>query len=173
MNNLVQYLLSKRIHLPLCIIFAVLLSFGEVCAQEKPPKPISIYVNPAQGLMFGAFCTGAIGGTVTVTSGGGRSSTGSIILVSLGYAFSPAIIQVQGNVGTLVNINNGTDVSMTGSNGGSINLHLESSSTGTPFIINTVAWMDIRIGGTLTIGVPGANPAGSYNGSFNVTFIQQ
>ncbi len=33
-------------------------------AQEPPPKPISVYVNPAQGLIFGAFFQGITGGTV-------------------------------------------------------------------------------------------------------------
>lgn len=170
MNSLYQFAFSKRLLIPFCILFVVL--SGIARAQEKPPRPI-LAVSTSQGLQFGAFCTGAIGGTVTITSGGVRTSTGSIILVSLGYAYSPAMFQVTGNVGTLVTISNGTDVSMTGSNGGSLSLHLESASTGTPFIINTVTAMNVLIGGTLTVGVPGANPPGAYNGTFNVTFIQQ
>ena len=171
MNSLFQFAFSKRLLIPFCILFVVL--SGIANAQEKPPRPIGVTANMLQGLQFGAFCTGAIGGTVTVTSGGVRSSTGSIILVSLGYAFTPAMFQVTGNIGTLVTIANGTDVSMTGSNGGSLSLHLESASTGTPFIINTGTAMNVLIGGTLTVGVPGANPPGAYSGTFNVTFIQQ
>ena len=170
MNSLFKFAFSKRLLIPFCILFVVLSGISR--AQEKPPRPI-LAVSTSQGLQFGAFCTGAIGGTVTVTSGGVRSSTGSIILVSLGYAFTPAMFQVTGNIGTLVTIANGTDVSMTGSNGGSLSLHLESASTGTPIIINTGTAMNVLIGGTLTVGVPGANPPGAYSGTFNVTFIQQ
>jgi len=170
MNSLFQFAFSKRLLIPFCILFVVL--SGIANAQEKPPRPI-LAVSTSQGLQFGAFCTGAIGGTVTVTSGGVRSSTGSIILVSLGYAFTPAMFQVTGNIGTLVTIANGTDVSMTGSNGGSITLHLESASTGSPFIITSGTAMNVLIGGTITVGVGGANPPGAYNGTFNINFIQQ
>ncbi|WP_409994888.1 DUF4402 domain-containing protein [Chitinophaga pinensis] len=31
----------------------------------------------------------------------------------------------------------------------------------------------VRIGGTLTVGPPPANPAGNYSGVFQVTFIQE
>ena len=171
MNSLYQFAFSKRLLIPFCILFVVL--SGIARAQEKPPRPIGVTANTLQGLQFGAFCTGAIGGTVTVTSGGGRSSGGSVILVTQSTSYSPAMFTVNGNVGTLVTIVNGSDVSITGSNGGSVSLHLESASTGTPFIINSVAGVTVLIGGTLTVGGPGANPPGVYSGSFNVTFIQQ
>jgi len=173
MNSLFQCAFSKRLLIPFCIILASLSVFETAKAQEKPPRPITVTAVTGMGLQFGAFCSGATGGTVTVTSGGVRSSTGSIILVSLGYSFAPAEILVTGNIGTLVTISNGTDVSMTGSNGGSISLHLESASTGTPFIINSITGVNVFIGGTITVGIPGANPPGAYNGTFNVTFIQQ
>ena len=126
MNSLFKFAFSKRLLIPFCILFVVLSGISR--AQEKPPRPI-LAVSTSQGLQFGAFCTGAIGGTVTVTSGGVRSSTGSIILVSLGYAFTPAMFQVTGNIGTLVTIANGTDVSMTGSNGGSTSSSNQASGS--------------------------------------------
>lgn len=36
-------------------VLALLLCTLNIYAQEKPPRPIIIYVNPAQGLSFGAF----------------------------------------------------------------------------------------------------------------------
>ena len=170
MNSLYQFAFSKRLLIPFCILFVIL--SGIARAQEKPPRPI-LAVSTSQGLQFGAFCTGAIGGTVTVTSGGGRTSGGSVILVGQTAPVSPAMFTVNGNIGTLVTIVNGSDVSITGSNGGSLSLHLESASTGTPFIINSLTGVTVLIGGTLSVGVPGANPPGVYSGSFNVTFIQQ
>lgn len=144
-------------------------------AQQPPPAPIAIYVNPAQGLNFGAFFQGASGGTVIIYPDGSRSVTGSIVQANLGYSFAPAIFEIQANAGTLISIMNGPDVTLTGSNGGSIGLHIGASSKGTQFT-TTVAppgQTQVTVGGTLTIGNAFANPSGSYSGSFSVTFIQQ
>ena len=153
---------------------ALLCSFT-LKAQPPPPRPISVYANPAQGLIFGAFFQGSSGGTVILYPDGSRSSTGSLALANLGYPFSPALFEVDANPGTLVSIMNGPDVTLTGSNGGSISLHIGAASTGSPFI-TTIAppgRTEVWIGGTLTVGNPLANPSGSYSGSFSVTFIQQ
>lgn len=146
-----------------------------VKAQEPPPRPISVYVNPAQGLIFGAFFQGATGGTVTVFADGSRSVTGSIVQANLGFPFSPAIFEVDANPGTLIQILNGPDATLTGSNGGTLSLHIGSSSTGSPFVATATspARTLVRIGGTLTVGTPLANPPGSYSGLFSVTFIQE
>ncbi|MEO5683527.1 MAG: DUF4402 domain-containing protein [Chitinophagaceae bacterium] len=144
-------------------------------AQPPPPRPISIYVNPAQGLIFGAFFQGASGGTVIVYPDGSRSVTGSLVQANLGYPFSPAIFEVDANQGTAVSIMNGPDVTLTGSNGGSISLHIGAASTGASFVTTAASpsRTQVRIGGTLTVGNPLANPSGNYSGTFSVTFIQQ
>lgn len=144
-------------------------------AQEPPPRPISVYVNPAQGLIFGAFFQGVTGGTVILYPDGSRSVTGSIVQANLGYPFSPAIFEVDANPGTLISIMNGPDVTLTGSNGGFLTLHIGTASTGTPFIATATspARTIVRIGGTLTVGPPLANPSGNYSGVFQVTFIQE
>jgi hypothetical protein len=144
-------------------------------SQEPPPKPISIFVNPAQGLIFGAFFQGSTGGTVIISPNGSRSVTGSVVAANLGFPFSPAIFEVDANPGTLIAIMNGPDVLLSGSNGGTLLLHIGSSSTGSPFVATATspARTQVRIGGTLTVGNPLANPAGSYSGVFSVTFIQE
>ena len=144
-------------------------------AQPPPPRPISIYVNPAQGLIFGAFFQGISGGTVVLFPDGSRSVTGSLVQANLGYPFSPAIFEVDANVGTMVSIMNGPDVTLTGSNGGTLNLHIGAASTGTSFIttVSPPSRTQVRIGGTLTVGNALANPSGNYTGTFSVTFIQQ
>ncbi len=144
-------------------------------AQPPPPRPISIYVNPAQGLIFGAFFQGVSGGTVIVYPDGSRSVTGSLVQANLGYPFSPAIFEVDANVGTLVSIMNGPDVTLTGSNGGSILLHIGTASTGSSFVTSVAppSRTQVRVGGTLTVGNKLANPSGNYSGTFSVTFIQQ
>jgi hypothetical protein len=154
----------------------LLLTFSPAAiAQQPPPAPITVYANPAQGLMFGAFFQGVTGGTVIINPDGSRSVTGDLVQANFGIMFSPAIIEVTGNVGTVVTILNGPDVTLNGSNGGTVRMHLGSSSTGSPFITTAVppAMNQVRIGGTLTVGSPLANPSGSYSGTFSVTFIQQ
>jgi Domain of unknown function (DUF4402) len=144
-------------------------------AQPPPPRPIAVYANPAQGMIFGAFFQGASGGTVILNPDGSRSSTGSLILANLGYPYSPALFTIDANTGTVISIMNGPNVTLTGSNGGSIGLHLGASSTGSPFTTTIVSpsQTQVWIGGTLTVGSPLANPSGSYSGTFSVTFIQQ
>ncbi len=142
---------------------------------EKPPRPITLYVNPAQGLSFGAFYEGTSGGTIIVNANGSRSTTGTVIGVNLGFSYSPAIFQVDAEPGTLITISNGPDINLTGSNGGTMSLHIGSSDLGSPFTATAVSpsRTQLRIGATLTVGTPIANPPGNYSGTFSVTFIQQ
>lgn len=146
-----------------------------VHAQEAPPRPIAIYVNPAQGLVFGAFFQGVSGGTVIIYPDGSRAVTGSIVQANLGFLFSPAIFEIDANPGTRISILNGSDVTLSGSNGGSMQLHVGTSSLGAQFITTATppGRTELRIGGTLTVGSPLANPAGAYSGIFSVTFIQE
>jgi len=158
-----------------CVSIILLLPASVTYAQPPPPRPITVYVNPAQGLIFGAFFQGVTGGTVIIYPDGSRSVTGDLVLANLGIPFSPAIYEIDANPGTVVSILNGPDVTLTGSNGGSIHLHIGNSSTGSPFITTATppARTEVRIGGTLTVGSPLANPSGAYSGTFSVTFIQQ
>lgn len=169
--NFLRQLLFRSV----LISIAVLAGYKTGYAQEPPPRPIAVYVNPAQGLIFGAFFQGLSGGTVIIYPDGSRSVTGSVVQANLGYPFSPAIFEVEANRGTLISILNGPDVILTGSNGGSITLHIGAASTGSTFITTATppARNLVRIGGTLTVGSPPSNPSGSYSGVFTVTFIQE
>jgi hypothetical protein len=148
-------------------------TFFPVAGQEKPPRPIS--VQTAQNLSFGAFFHGITGGTVIIDYDGIRSTTGDIILANLGYTYYPAIVEIDAEPGYLVHIMNGPDVSLSGSNGGSVTLHPGEASTGNSFICTAVppGRTEVRIGGTLIVSNPGANPSGNYSGIFQVTFIQE
>ena len=164
-------MINYSIYISVALLFCSL----AVTAQPPPPRPIAVYANPAQGMIFGAFFQGASGGTVILNPDGSRSSTGSLILANLGYPYSPALFSIDANVGTVISIMNGPNVTLTGSNGGSITLHLGTSSPGSPFTTTIVSpsQTQVWIGGTLTVGSPLANPSGSYSGTFSVTFIQQ
>ncbi|OQP46420.1 DUF4402 domain-containing protein [Niastella populi] len=134
-----------------------------------------ISVNTLQNLSFGAFSHGNSGGTVVIAANGARSVTGDVIPVNLGFQYYPAIFEVEAPSGTIINIVNGPDVQLTGSNGGSMTLHIGASDPASPFTSTTTppAKNSIKVGATLTVGGPAANPPGVYSGSFSVTFIQE
>jgi hypothetical protein len=142
-------------------------------SQEDPPKPMA--VTTFQNLSFGAIIQGFSGGTVIIYPNGSRSVTGDILQVNLGYSYYPAIFEVGANLGTLVTILNGPDVTLHGSNGGTMTFHLGESDPPSPFInsLQPPGLTQVRIGGTLSVGSALANPAGDYSGAFSVTFIQE
>jgi len=144
-------------------------------AQENPPIPVQVQVSTLQFLNFGAFTTGISGGTVTVTSNGIRNATGDVVLLSMGQPVSAALFDVTANPGTIIQIQPQSS-SLTGSNGGSITLNIDSYSTGQTFITTANPLFDpnpVYVGGTLSVGSSVANPPGQYNGNFTLTFIQQ
>ena len=174
MTSIYKNIFSPR--RPLLII--VLVMSGLICqlkatAQEKPPRLHS--VSCIQNFSFGAFFQGTSGGTVIIYTDGTRSATGNVILANLGFLYYPAIFEITATSGTLITIINGPDATLTGNNGGSMILHVGSSLPASPFIItvNPPSTTQVKIGGTLTVGTPLANPVGSYSGSFLVTFNQQ
>ncbi len=145
-------------------------------AQEKLPKPISVTVVTTQDLSFGEFTQGSSGGTISVSPAGLRSSSGTVVPLSLGgLSYSAALFEIRANPGTVIGILNGPDVALTRSGGGSMNLHLGSSSPSSPFITTAIppSTTSLTIGGTLTVGTPAANPPGNYSGVFYITFIQE
>ncbi len=143
-------------------------------AQQKPPIPISVYFNPAEGLRFGAFFQSPSGGTVVIGSTGSRTVTGGVIEADMGYAYGAATFEINANPGTLISIVNGPDVVLSGSNGGTMTLHIGTSSPASPFIttVNPPIQTTVTVGGTLYVSSPVANPSGNYTGSFLVTFMQ-
>jgi len=176
MVQIITYFIKMKIQVQL-VFFIVLLLSGFVANAQgpgNPPRPVEIYVNPAQGLNFGAFYQGGSGGSVIIYPNGSRATTGSVIQTSQGFSFSPAIFEVDAEPGTLVTILNGPDVTLTGSNGGTIQLTIGQSDPPSPFITTATSPSRtlIRIGGILTLGNPLASPPGNYNGTFSVTFIQ-
>lgn len=155
----------------LAVFFFLFMRSGK--AQEDPPRPMT--VTTFQNLSFGAIIQGFSGGSVIIYPNGSRSVTGDILQANLGYAYYPAIFEVGANLGTLVTILNGPDVVLNGSNGGTMILHLGESDPPSPFV-NTLTppgLTQVRIGGTLYVGNPLANPSGSYSGTFYITFIQE
>lgn len=153
-------------------LFFMFLTTG-VVAQEPPPRPVTVTVS--QNLGFGAFYIISSGGTITISTTGSRSSTGDIVLLGMAVPFSAAVFDVSGTPGTIVNITNGPDVTLTGSGGGTLTLHLGNSSPGSPFTINVSPPLSItlRLSGTLLVGSQVSTPAGNYSGSFIININQE
>ena len=125
-----------------------------------------------QNLSFGAFYQGAGGGTVTVNTDLSRVATGQVILLNMGYTFSPAIYRIVGTPGRIISLLNPGNIFLPGSNGGTLRLNLGNSNPASPFVLSSATLL-LNIGGTLTVGSPASNPPGNYSGSFNITFIQE
>ena len=171
MNSQIQYSLYRRLLLPFCFFVCMLLFYVSANAQEKPPKPISVTVSTLQNLNFGTFTYSGSSGTVSIDRNGVRSSTGDIILLSNIFP-SAALYDVEAIPGTLITITNGPDIYLTGSNGGTLLLHIGDSFPFNPFIA-TGAHTAVTIGGTLTVGTAATNRPGLYGGTFSVKFDQQ
>jgi len=167
-----RYFLSKTIYRSCISLVLIILCFS-VNGQEQPPRPIEVRVF--QNLSFGAIIQGNVGGQVIIDPQGSRSVSGDIIPVALGYSYYPAIYEVEANSGSLITIENGPDITLNGSNGGQLTLHVGNSIPSSPFV-NTKSppfRTQIRIGGTLYVGSSLSNPSGDYIGYFSVTFVQQ
>jgi len=176
LNPFFIFKLLKKELVTLCIILSLLLVHGSILAQEKPPKPITVTVSTLQHLNFGTFIQTGVSGTVSMDFSGVVTPSGSVIIPSLGFnphaVPTPALFEVTANPGTLITIQNGPPATLTGSNGGTLALTIGTSSTGSPFVTqNPITY--VYVGGTLTVGSMAANPAGYYQGTFTVTFIQQ
>lgn len=146
-----------------------------VNAQEPPPRPVIITANASQPLAFGAFSPGISGGTVTVTPSSTRSSTGSVVLLSMGYTYTSAMFYVRANPGTVLSLLGNPPVTLTGSGGGTITLQISGSQPASPFV-TTLPWPQqttLLVGGILTVGNIASNPPGTYSGSFTITLVRE
>jgi len=162
--------IQERILLTGIVIIYFFAGSSELKAQEDPPRPPSISVT--SDLSFGAFYHGAAGGTVTITPAGSRTSTGDVVLLGMGYLFTPSRYNVYSNAGTVISILNGPDVQLTWS-GYSMNLHIGISNPASPFVNSNPYSVptELTVGATLSVGNSMANPPGTYNGTFNITLV--
>jgi hypothetical protein len=162
------------------ILISFLLLGIRAVGQSAPGLPLrSATVSATQALDFGDFTiSGTSGGTVTVNAYGSRSATGEITLLNMGSVPAQAIFEFKLCPGRTVTIIYSPTIIMSGSNSGSLTLHVGPTSygpSGSQFTSNK-GCNDIHlisVGGTLDVGSYSANPAGTYTGSFQLTFAQQ
>lgn len=166
--------LSSNLVFGLVAVFFLCTGYSAIGQQTPFPPPNQLQVYGIQELNFGSFSTGASGGTVVISPEGFRSSTGSVIL--MGGMFNQAIFEVKLIPGRLVQIIVGPQIQLTRvGGGGSMNMQVGPTDKGTSFVTNSAHPFITRVnvGGTLFVGSSAANPAGSYEGQFSVTFIQE
>jgi hypothetical protein len=139
--------------------------------DSLPGDPGALEVYLIQDLNFGAFSKNN-GGTITVSNTGARSATGDVVPLNLGFNYFEAIYEVEAPPNSVVSILNGPNVTLVGSNGGTLSLSIGTSNPGSPFMttVSPPARTTVRIGGTLTAGNNTAAPPGTYIGTFEVTF---
>ena len=165
------------IRIKIVVVFTMLSLFcyAQTPTDSLPKDPAALSVYTIKNLSFGAFSHGNTGGTISLTSDGIRSSTGDVIALNLGIQYFNAIFEIESPVGTVISILNGPDATLTGSNGGSMSLHIGSSNPASPFnnIVGPPGRTQISIGGTLTVGGAATAPPGAYTGSIYITFNQE
>mgnify|MGYP002389625074 FL=1 len=175
MNTGVKILLINRKLLAAAVLLVLCGMFFTVSAQEPPPRPVIVTFNESQPLAFGAFSPGAAGGTITVAPGGSRSASGDVVLLSLGFLYTPAMFYVRANQGTVLSVLVSPPVTLTGSGGGTLTLQVAGSLPASPFV-TTLPWPQqttVLVGGILTIGNIASNPPGNYTGNFSITLIRE
>lgn len=126
-------------------------------------------ITPMNDLSFGSFVA-STGGTISVKTGGARSTTGGVIAVGQGTTdVAAAQFRISGTANATVSITLPADNVVVLSDGQSHTMKLKSfvsnpSGTGT---LNGAGKKTVRIGATLVVG-SGQVP-GTYSGTFPVT----
>lgn len=169
--------MKKRQLVIRCLIVAVISTATSLCHAQTPTDslpgdPGGLYAYTIQNINFGAFSHGNTGGTLIIASDGTRTATGDVVPLNLGISYYNAIFELEAPPGAIISMLNGPDATLTGSNGGSMVLHIGDAYPASPFV-NSVAppsRTQINIGGTLTVGASGTAPPGTYTGTIYITF---
>jgi hypothetical protein len=170
-----QHATMTKMFLIISMSFLSLYTLAQDPTDSIPGDPGALSVYSIQNLSFGAFTLGSSGGTIIIAANGVRSVTGDIIPLNLGVIYCQAFFEVEAPEGTILSILNGPDVTLAGSNGGTLSLSIGVSDPVSPFSVATPSpgRTSISVGGTLSVGSLLANPPGSYTGNFYITFNQE
>jgi hypothetical protein len=140
--------------------------------QEPPPRPLEI--TETQQLSFGAFTLSGAGGTVIIYSDGSRGTSGNVIPLSANPVYTTARFELVANRGTIVSLLGWPSSTLTNGTQ-TMTFIIDSTLPVLPYVISTVPPIGttLNLGGTLNVGSILANPAGSYSGTYNITFVQE
>jgi hypothetical protein len=157
--------------LPLFCGLLFLAFFEPTGMKAQPP----LRVNVVQDLSFGSFVVSVSGGTITITPEGTRTTTGTIVPLSISTE-APAIFEVSkpGSSQKQVNIVFPASAYLTRS-GGSERIVVNNFKSDKPsdsFLVSNVT-QRVNVGATLTVQGLSTNPPGNYAGTFSVTFAYE
>ena len=156
------------------VILSIATSFcyAQTPTDTLPGDPGGLYAYSIQNINFGAFSHGNTGGTLIIGSDGTRTATGDVVPLNLGVSYYNAIFEIEAPPGAIISMINGPDATLTGSNGGSMSLHIGNPYPASPFSNTNAppARTQVSIGGTLTVGASGTAPPGTYTGTIYITF---
>lgn len=157
------------VKLLLIMLLVFVLTMTSIQAQH------SVTVYTIQNIGFGAFTTGNNGGTVKISPSGVRTVTGTVIPLNFGVQYRPVIFEIEAPSGTIISFANSLNATLTGSNGGTMSVHLNDSDPVLPFntIVSPPARTQLKMGGTLTVGNTTISPPGTYSGTIDITFNYQ
>jgi hypothetical protein len=151
----------------LVILFLCLVRYGY--AQPADPFQENISVVNDQGLSFGRFWqANDVGGSVSVSNTGVRTSTAGVGLVASTFFYSIFTITTQSTSALMITIDQPNAI-LYGSNGGSMSLQIGPSNPLSPSVVSGSP-TQVFIGGTLSVGSRASNPPGNYTGEVLITF---
>ena len=145
-----------------------------LCPLEAKAQ-LSIVVSGTVDLNFGDLSPNATGGTVTITPGGARTKTGSVILLPGAGLESPATLSMSGSTGVIVEVKVLTPT-----------FTIDDPGLGVPMSVNN---FDINNGGSsititlttnpgtfpmgATLTVPAGQAQGVYSGTYTIDAVYQ
>ncbi len=162
----IKYWLSILLRITSCF------SYAQIPTDTLPGDPGGLYAYTIQNISLGAFSHGNTGGTLIIAADGTRTSTGDVVPLNLGVSYYNAIFEIEAPPGAIISILNGPDATLSGSNGGSMTLHIGNPTPASPFnnVIPPPGRTRVSLGATLTVGGSGTAPPGSYTGTIYITF---
>ena len=167
-DSVVVYLskLLKQLFLMLIMLTIYIPAYAAVATATATANITStITVSTINGLFFGDISSGAVAGTLILSPGGIRTTTGGVT-VNTAVAGSPATFDVQGTPNATYSISLPAAVVMTDGTSTMVIDNFTSSPV-TTGVIGASGQQTLFVGGTLNVS--SNQPFGSYTGSLSVT----
>lgn len=161
--------------LALASIVAPQSAFGQATARASASIVHAITIAKSQDLVFGLVVSDAVGGTVSISTDGIRTSTGPVLFVQSvpGSTYQAAQFIVSGEANYIYTITlPNSSQTLTGNSGSARQMSVDGfnsdpSATG----VLTLGTSILRIGATLHVDA--GKVAGVYAGSFDITVAYQ
>ncbi|MBN2682929.1 MAG: DUF4402 domain-containing protein [Bacteroidales bacterium] len=147
--------------------------FSQENSKGNSENGLQISITKIKDLSFGSFYPGSNGGTLSISSNGVRSATGTVITLSSEAYYSEAVYEISCPEYSMVHLIYKHTIVMHGSNGGHFKLRTEQPENGKVFAApaNSENGFLISVGGVLEMNGPSFNPPGDYSGTLDITIL--